>query len=306
MSDIAAPYRVDKKQVKAAFNLAADTYDAVAVLQHEVGRRMLERLEFIRIDPRWIVDIGSGTGRNSRALINRYKSSKLLAVDLAQSMLRQARHQTGRWQRWRRRQHWVCGDAENLPLRARCADLLFSSLTLQWCSNLEQTFGEFHRVLQPGGLLMFSSFGPDTLRELRHSWQVVDQYNHVNAFIDMHDIGDALLRAGFADPVMDVEHITLTYPDIRQLMRELKAIGAHNVTAGRPRGLTGRRKLQALASAYEAYRRDGKLPCTYEVVYGHAWVPLHQDTRQARDGEVRIPLSSLRSGGGSRDQEPRR
>jgi len=186
-----------------------------------------------------------------------------------------------------------CGDAEDLPLADNSVDLIFSSLTLQWCGELDRAFAEFKRVLKPEGLLMFSSFGPDTLKELRESWRLADMSTdernekmHVNDFIDMHDIGDALLRAGLSDPVMDVENFTLTYSDAYQLMRELKALGAHNVANARRHSLTGKTRLKNMVSEYENFRVDGLLPATYEVVYGHAW-------GVSDDENFEISLSSL-------------
>jgi len=145
-----------------------------------------------------------------------------------------------------------------------------------------------HRVLAPGGLLMFSTFGPDTLKELRDAFRSVDRYTHVHRFIDMHDVGDALIACGFADPVMDMEILTLTYADVRELMRDLKAIGAHNVTRGRPATLTGKSQLAKVAQNYEAARRDGRLPATFEVIYGHAWKP------QPRVGPTGRPVIDIK------------
>jgi len=150
--------------------------------------------------------------------------------------------------------------------------LLSSNLALQWCNHLPTAFAELRRVLAPGGLLMFTTFGPDTLRELRQAFAGLDGHTHVNRFVDMHDIGDELLYAGFAAPVMDMEFLTLTYPDLLQLLRELKAIGAHNVTSGRGRGLMGKQTWRAMQANYEQLRREGRLPATYEIIYGHAWV----------------------------------
>jgi malonyl-CoA O-methyltransferase len=144
---------------------------------------------------------------------------------------------------------------------------------------------------------MFSTLGPDTLIELRRSWSAVDGFNHVNAFVDMHDIGDALLRARLTDPVMDAERITLTYQDVFGLMRDLKTLGAHNVSHGRARGLTGKGRLGAMKAAYEGFRRDGVLPATYEVVYGHAWAPEASQLRQRDDSAGVFPLNRLRRGG---------
>ena len=288
-----SPFDIDSRQIRRSFSQAAPNYDAVAAIQTEVRQRLLERLDWMRIAPSCVLDVGSGTGHGSTSLAQRYDKATVLSLDIALGMLQQARSRISWWQRWRSKQHLICADATALPLATNSTDLIFSNLTLQWCHDLDRVFGDFRRVLRPNGLVMFSTFGPDTLKELRAAWRTVDNYNHVNAFMDMHDIGDGLVRAGFADPVMDVEHITLTYPEPMKLMRELKLIGAHNVTAGRNRGLTGRHALKKVIDAYEQFRRDGALPCTYEVVYGHAWIPNETKSR-ATNGEVRISLQQLR------------
>src|SRR5581483_6378816 len=149
-----------------------------------------------------------------------------------------------------------------------------SNLALQWVNDLPRAFAEMHRVLAPGGLLMFSTFGPDTLKELKRAYEATDGRTHVSRFVDLHDIGDMLIAKRFADPVMDMEMLTLTYDRVRDLMRDLKAIGAHNATRGRPGGLSGKSQLARVEREYETFRRDGKLPATFEVVYGHAWKPL--------------------------------
>jgi malonyl-CoA O-methyltransferase len=258
----------DKVSARRSFERAAARYDEAAVLQREVGTRLLERLDLMKIQPQRILDLGSGTGHCIDGLFERYRKSGVIALDIAQPMLQRARRRG----RWLRRPQCVCADAERLPFADSSFDLVFSNLMLQWCVDLDTTFSELRRVLRPGGLLLFSSFGPDTLKELRESWQRVDRYAHVNTFLDMHDVGDALVRTRFADPVMDVERLTLTYPDVWKLMRELKQIGAHNVTGGRPRSLTGKHHMQQLVEAYETFRRDGVLPASYEIVNGHAWV----------------------------------
>jgi malonyl-CoA O-methyltransferase len=268
---------LDKKLIRQSFDAAADHYDDVAVLQREVGSRLIERLEVIKFTPRVIVDVGAGTGFISRELEKFYKSSWVLSLDLALRMLQVAKSRNGWINKWFGKQEYVCGDAESLPFADNSVDLIFSNLTLQWCGELEKVFAEFRRILKPEGLLLFSSFGPDTLKELRQSWHVADsesvdnELTHVNDFIDMHDIGDALLRAGLSDPVMDVDYIKLTYTDVYQLMKELKALGAHNVATTRRHSLTGKTRLKNMIAAYEEHREDNLLPATYEVVYGHAW-----------------------------------
>jgi malonyl-CoA O-methyltransferase len=286
--------RIDKEQARLAFGRAAAGYDGLAVLQREIGRRMAERLDLVKLVPQRLLDAGCGTGAETALLMKRYPKAQMLALDFAEPMLAQARKRGGWW----RRPVCLCGDLETLPLADHSVDLVWSNLALQWVNELGGAFREALRVLRPGGLFMFSSFGPDTLKELRAAWAAVDGASHVSPFPDMHDVGDELLRARFADPVMDVEHLTLTYRDVRQLMAELKGIGAHNATAGRPRGLTGKRRLQGMLAAYEGFRRDGVLPASYEVVYGHAWAPA-QPLRERADqpaGEVRVPLDAIGRG----------
>ncbi len=278
---------IDKLQARRAFNRAATTYDAVAELQYEIGDRLIERLDYVRLQPARILDLGAGTGFFSAALLKRYRKADIVALDVAENMLRQVQGRGG----WFRKPRCVCADAETLPFADDSFQLIFSNLMLQWSVDLEQTFMELRRVLAPGGLLMFTTFGPDTLMELRASWEKVDGFTHVNTFIDMHDVGDSLLSTRWAEPVMDSERITVTYRQLGTLMQDLKQIGAHNVTHGRPAGLTGRQRMQQLAEAYEAFREDGVLPASYEVVYGHAWSPVNKQSADAVGNEV--PLASL-------------
>jgi malonyl-CoA O-methyltransferase len=269
--------QVDKRQVRRSFENAAATYDAAAVLQNEVCERVLERLDYLRHQPDTILDAGSGTGNALAGLAQRYPRARIIALDVALTMLARARQRLPRWKsllRGRPPLSTVCGDIERLPLAAGTVGMVWSNLALQWVHDLKLAFGEVQRVLAPGGVLMFSTFGPDTLKELRAAYRGADRHSHVNRFIDMHDIGDMLVDSGFADPVIDMEVFTLTYADVRELMRDLKAIGAHNVTRGRPGGLSGKSLLETVARNYEVLRRDGRLPATFEVVYGHAWKPL--------------------------------
>lgn len=289
-----AGFRIDKAQVRAAFDRSAQDYDRVAVLQREIGERLLERLALVRLAPTVVLDVGAGTGRLSAALSRRYGAARVIACDLSLRMLQRARGRAGLLNRLLRRQAFVCADAESLPCADASADLVVSNLVLQWCNDIDHTLAEFRRVLRPGGLLMFTTFGPDTLRELRASWAGIDDHIHVNRFIDMHDLGDALLRVGLSEPVMDREDFTLTYPDVMALMRDLKALGAHNSTLGRPRGLTGRGRLTRVTAAYERFRSDGRLPATYEVVYGHCWAAVSAPQTARHDGSVRVPLSQLK------------
>jgi malonyl-CoA O-methyltransferase len=252
---------------------------------------LLARLDELRIEPQAVLDLGAGTGHATRALKRRFPQALTVAVDIAPGMLARARSQS----RWLRRFERVRADAYSLPFRDQAFQLVFSSLMLQWCDDLDAVFAEIHRVLAPGGLLLFSTFGPGTLGELREAWAasdaqlaVADQRagNHVNHFFDPHALGSALMHAGFAEPVLDVDRIVSGYPDTLTLMRELKAIGAHNVTRGRTRGLTGRRRLAAMTRAYEELRRNGQLPATYEVIHGVCW-------GGARAGRADFPRESM-------------
>jgi malonyl-CoA O-methyltransferase len=268
---------LDKRLVRRSFEQAAATYDAAAVLQNEVCRRMLARLDYIKLEPSVILDAGSGTGNALAGLLTRHPRARVVALDLALAMARRSRARRRWWrslfERGGPRLSALCGDMEQLPFAAGAAGMIWSNLALQWAHDPRRTFAEMHRVLAPGGLLMFSSFGPDTLKELRAAWQGVDGHTHVHRFTDMHDLGDMLVAAGYADPVMDMERVTLTYADVHALMRDLKAMGAHNLTLGRRPALGGRALLSQVAQNYEALRRDGKLPATFEVIYGHAWKP---------------------------------
>jgi malonyl-CoA O-methyltransferase len=288
-------YHIDKARVRASFDHAAQTYDAAAVLQAEVRTRMFNRLELVKILPELILDAGCGTGHASFELARRFAVSQIISLDIAWGMLQR----TKAGQPWLKRklgltrQNLLCADIENLPVQSSSMGLVWSNLALQWCNDLDQAFSETYRVLQPGGLFMFSTFGPDTLKELRHAANADPNHVHISRFIDMHDIGDALVRAGYSAPVLDVEQFVLTYDDVLGVMRDLKAIGAHNAAAGRSRGLQGRSFLTKLTQNYERFRKDGKLPATFEVVYGHAWKPgasKSESRTTSLDGSIPITI----------------
>jgi malonyl-CoA O-methyltransferase len=283
------PFDIDRGRVRRSFAQAARSYDEAAVLHARVRAELLQRLDVVRLEPAVVLDLGAGTGHASLALKRRFRSSQVVALDLAEGMLREA----GRRQTLLRRFRRVCAHAAALPLRDASVDLVFSNLMLLWCTDPDAVFRECRRVLRPGGLLTFTTFGPDTLIELRRAWAAADHHTHVNRFIDMHDLGDALLRAGLVEPVMDVERYSLTYAEVRDLMRDLKAAGQHNANAGRPRGLTGRGALARMTAAYETFRRDGRLPATHEVVFGQAWVPVGAPRAKRAPDEFVVPVGKI-------------
>ncbi len=287
-----------KPDVRRSFGAAAASYDDNAFLQREIADRLFERLDYIKLKPARVLDLGSGTGYATRKLRQRYVDADIVSLDLAPEMLRFAAAQTPAAPLLARLlgraplQSWICANAEALPLANESIDLTLSSLMLQWCDP-EAVAKEVLRALKSNGLFMFTTFGPDTLKELRAAFREVDDAPHVNEFVDMHDIGDILVHAGFADPVMDQETITLTYSDLMSMLRELKGIGAHNVLPGRSQGLMGRQRWHRLQDAYEKFRREGRLPATYEVVYGHAWKPEFAK-RKSIDGAQAIDLAEFK------------
>lgn len=296
-------FQLERHRIGRRFSAASGSYDGAARLQTVVRTELLERLPNFKVTPRRVLDLGAGTGHATLELKRRYRDALVVGVDLAPGMLREAGQRLGWRERWlggrlagRRgaRFERVAGDAYRLPLADHSIDLVFSSLMLQWCDDLDAALAEIHRVLQPGGLLLFSSFGPATLQELRSAWAAVDEAPHVNRFLDMHDVGNALMQAGLEQPVLDTDTHELQYDTPLELMRDLQRIGANNVAAGRRRGLTGRRALAAMTSRYETFRRDGALPATYEVVYGVAWAAQRDSLTATRDpGEHVVPLSAL-------------
>ena len=287
-----------KPAVRRSFDNAAKSYDGNAFLQREIADRLFERLEYIKLQPATVLDIGCGTGYATAKLRERFVEANIVGLDLATQMLIAARSQS-KSASWLKRVtgrapplSWLCSDAEALPFKTESIDFVISNLTMQWC-NPERVAKEVARVLKPNGLFMFTTLGPDTLKELRAAFRAIDDKPHVNKFVDMHDIGDILVHSGFADPVMDQEIITLTYTELKPLLKELKGIGAHNVQNGRSAGLMGRDRWQRMITAYEVFRKDERLPATYEVVYGHAWKPEFMK-RKTIDGQQTIDINEFK------------
>ncbi|QWP77462.1 malonyl-ACP O-methyltransferase BioC [Lysobacter sp. K5869] len=293
----------DHRQVRRSFSRAAHGYDQAAALQREVGARLSETLDYLeeRV-PDVVVDVGCGPGHLSAAMQKRWPRAQVIALDLALPMLREARDNFGGGG-WRerllggaRRPEAVCADARALPLRDGSVDVLFSNLCLQWVEDLPAVFAGFRRVLKPGGLLLVSTFGPDTLFELRGAFAEADAAPHVSPFASIAQFGDALIAAGFKNPVLDRDEFVLGHPDLGHLMRELRTLGATNASVDRRRSLTGRARFARAAQAYEPLRgADGTLPATWEVIYAHAWGP--EPGTPIRVGgidEVQVPASSIR------------
>ena len=283
MKQIVEDYSLDILNIQKSFDIAAEEYDQFAILQHTVTDRLFESFEQFRINPALILDLGSGTGYGAKKLKERFKKAKTVQLDLSSSMLKKSRKKSSRFFS---RDRFLCADAHNLPLSDKSVDLVFSSLMLQWCNDPAAVFSEIKRILKPEGLLLFSTFGPDSLKELRESWRAADEKIHVNAFIDMHDVGDALIRNGLDAPVLNVEHLVFTYDDCQALMKDLKNIGAQNINKGRRKTLTGKNRLMKMLNYYESFRKENKLPATYEIIYGHAWRPARESLLKTNDASI--------------------
>jgi malonyl-CoA O-methyltransferase len=295
----------DKRLLRRRFERVAGRYDQAAVLAREIGARMQERLDLLKLQPQRALDLGSGTGHGARALRARYRQCLVVELDLTSAMLRVARAKIAWWQRGigrlrGERTPQVCGDMERLPFADALFDMVWSNFALQWAGSPQRAFAEMHRVLRPGGVCLFSTLGPDTLKELRSAAAQAGGDVTVHPMIDLHDYGDMLVQARFADPVMDMEYLTLTYGDVDSLLRELKTAGAGNLDPGRRQGLMGKDRFERLRRAYEDKRRDGRIPATFEIVYGHAWRP--ESARTAADGRAVVQFHRSVSGG--RNENP--
>jgi malonyl-CoA O-methyltransferase len=296
----------DHRQVRRAFSRAAHHYDDAAALQREVGARLLESLDYFdeRAQreaqggkpraPQVVLDVGCGPGHATAAMQQRWPKALVLALDLALPMLQESRRNAGGWRPFRQRPHALCADARALPLADGSVDVLFSNLCLQWIEDLPALFAGFRRVLKPDGLMVVSTFGPDTLWELREAFGHADSAPHVSPFASIAQFGDALIAAGFKDPVLDRDEFRLQHDSLAGLMRELRTLGATNALSTRRRSLTGRERFTRAAAGYEPMRRDGKLPATWEVITAHAWgPPPGTPIRVGGVDEVAVPVARI-------------
>ncbi|SFV65775.1 Biotin synthesis protein BioC [hydrothermal vent metagenome] len=254
----------EKNQVRLSFNKSATSYNQHGILQKEIANRLFENLQTIKLQPKKILDLGAGTGFLTHQLNNAYKNSQVIALDFAQESLKiNLKNSTNTA---------VCADVYHLPFTDNSIDIITSNLMLQWCSDYQKVFLECFRVLKPNGVFMFSTFGVDTLKELKKSWENVDNNPHINQFTDMHLLGDTLLQQGFFSPIIEMENIILTYDKVIDLIQDLKGIGANTVQQ-RKSGLITPNKFNKMQQNYEQFRVDNKLPATYEVIYAHGFKP---------------------------------
>ncbi len=279
---------LNPRAVRRTFDRLARLYDGHAALEQEVATRLLDRLEFHRLTPRRIVDLGCGTGLASAGLKKRFTKAQVIGLDSSRAMLVQLRRRSGVLRRLRA----VCADMSALPLADQSSELLFSNLAMQWCPDPVALFAEFRRVLIPGGMLLFSSFGPASLKELRAAWAQADETAQTMEFVDILQVGDALMAAGFQEPVIDADRITVSYPDIDSLVRELEATGTSGFLQGRSSLAEAK---DCLEKAYEPFRVEGRYPVTYEIIYGTAFGPPEGQPRKTPQGDVvTFSVDSLR------------
>jgi malonyl-CoA O-methyltransferase len=275
-------------EISKAFNQHATEYELAAKVQQEIGGRLLERLHYLKMSPQRILDLGCGPGFFSRELALMYPKAQIVGLDLAKSMLIQARKKHS----WRRKWSLVAADMKNLPFATGAFDLVFANQVIHWGDSLPHVFRELNRVMQANGCLMFTTLGPDTFKELKDAWSTVNAYAHVNEFPDMHDVGDCLMSEHFLEPVMDMELLAIHYETLSKLLTSLKAQGVKNINSARNQGLTGKASWKLFEQNYSGMQTDtGKYPLTYEVVYGHAWKGEQRKTGQGI--ETMIPISQI-------------
>lgn len=271
----AEDFSLDSALIRRRFSASAPHASKNDFIAREISSRMTERLDYVRITPKRILDLGCGHGADLPMLAQRYPDAQRIALDYALPLLKLTGPESGFFKRLLGKSHAtqrVCAEASQLPLARSSVDLIWSNLLLNWLSDPMDALREAHRVLAVDGLLMFSTLGPDTLCELREALPG-PVGARVHRFIDMHDLGDSLVQAGFADPVMDMQTLTLTYPDTDALFSELKTTASASASTNRPRGLTGRHTWQNVRERLERMRQQGRIPATLEIVFGHAWKP---------------------------------
>jgi malonyl-CoA O-methyltransferase len=277
------------QDIQLAFNKAAHTYAHASFLYQAIGERLLSRLDYMRCEPQVILDVGCGLGHGAELLAARYPQAEVIALDFAINMIQEGKktHPVSSI-------NWIVGNVENLPLLPESVDLIFANQCVQDVDDINALFQLFHRVLKPGGVLLFSTLGPDTLKELKAAWACVDTYGHMHELKDLHVYGDALLSQQFMQPVVDREEMTVHYKEPAVLLKDLKEQGGYNIHPVRRKGLMGVDARDYLFQMLDTQKQEGKIALTYEVVYGHAWRGESLSRYNAKTGETSITLDQLR------------
>jgi malonyl-CoA O-methyltransferase len=265
---------INKEYKRKSFNRAARTYDSCSTLQDTISGNLIDRLKAIKLDPSDILDLGCGTGTNGLNLRKKYKKSRIINYDFSENMLKEARIKQKLFILDKINPSpysYICADIEAIPLEENSLDLVWSSSTLQWCNEIDLVFNQLKKILKPGGLFIFSTFGPNTLNELRQITENLFKEKKTSTFIDMHNLGNLLMDSGFSDCILDAENFLVTYDEVGKLFMDIKSIGATNGNVSKNRGLSGKSFTKKIIEKYEAYRINNLLPASYEVIYGHAW-----------------------------------
>ena len=270
-----------KKRIRQAFNTKASSYDEYSVAQREVGRRMIERLDLLKFKPSNILDLGSGTGYLAELLLSKFPTSNITCLDLAENMLLECREKIPN-------SNLIVSDIESMPFKPESFDLIISSFTLHWCEEIEKIFYDVRKSLKNDGIFMFTTVGPNTLRELQKAYTYIDIEQHVNSFTDMHMYGDSLLKCGFDDPVMDMEEIIVEYSSFRGVLNSLKKTGA-NTVIGQESSYISKKSYIELSNVYPKNEGNGKFPVTYEMIYGMSW----KRARKSNDNLGVIPIKKI-------------
>ncbi len=283
---------LDLRQLRRRFDTAATSFDGADFVHRITREGLLARLQPVVVDAAVVLDLGAATGAAYRQLGTRFRSARIISLDVSRNMLLVARQKRGSLARFFSRSDALLqADACQLPFRDQSIDFVFSNLLLPFVANPEAVFIEVARVLQKGGVFAFATLGPDSLLELRRAWHGVDEYAHVNRFLDMHDVGDALLQCGLRDPVLDVDRLEVRYDNSDKLFADLTNVGARNALRQRKPSLTGKRRFRAMTTALCENRADGAIRLDLELVYGHCWGGgARMDAANYRIDATRIPL----------------
>ena len=264
-----------KIKILKSFDAKSSSYDEHSFVQKEVSERMIKRLKFLKSKPLNILDIGCGTGYLSNLISQYLPNSNIVCMDFSYEMVSQCKNKNIKLEP-------LVADAEYMPFKTSTFDLVISSFTLHWCQQIDKIFSDIFRILKNDGNFMFTTVGPDTLKELRNAYKLIDNYEHINTFNDMHDYGDILLSSGFHDPVMDVERLIIEYKNFNEILKSLRKTGASTVIYNESK-FTAKKSLKDLENYYKKNSENGLFPVTYEMIYGVAWKKIDQNPKNNED-----------------------
>lgn len=273
------------------FDKIAKNYDAFSVLQQSVASMLIERLLPMQVSPKKIIDVGCATGFGLLLLEDKFKETDVLGLDISKKML----HYAQKRGKWLRKRQVMCADANDMPIHSASVDMIFCNLLFPYIHDCRKILKEILRILRPGGLLVFSSLGPDSLQEIRRSWANIDDDPHVKTFLDIHDVGDSLLAEGFVEPILEIENFQFNFSDTQKMFAELRGLGFRNEDSQRFSFLTSKRRWQRFLEQLLLLKQNQKIPLTFEIILAHAWKPEQEKVKHKKvRGEISIPISQLK------------